>query len=346
MGRAVTSTTVRKRLCDQFLRPIPLERCLRWTGHPQHVWTYHVVSDRPLPHIRHLYPSKTSDMFRRDIEYLSRTHTIRSYEEALAARGDGRPPHALITFDDGRSEVFSVVRPILVSFETTAVCFVATDFVDNRKMLDRHKMSLCVDRVLSCNAQPDALERASRFCGQRIACPLELFRSLRFAGRRSPEALDELLDLMGIDIRGYLKDHRPYLTRGQIRRLSSDGFTIGAHTKTHRPLDELSPHELMDEIVGSCEIVSHITGSKPVPFAVPFRSQNLDIGVVLRARRESAFVGPIFVADGVTLPLAEVMTRIDADSPAGASYRRSNLPRLLRRHYLRRVVRKVSGLQR
>lgn len=75
---------------------------------------YHVISDEPLAHIRHLYTFKTVAMFEGDLAYLKRHYHPISYEQLLEHVQGGKrlPVNALLlTFDDGFSQCFSVVRP-------------------------------------------------------------------------------------------------------------------------------------------------------------------------------------------------------------------------------------------
>ncbi|HEY0037645.1 MAG TPA: hypothetical protein VGB66_13200, partial [Longimicrobium sp.] len=78
---------------------------------------YHVVSDRPLPHIMPLYPFKSVAQFDADLRWLKRRYRVVSHPELLHARETGRPlgPRAVyLSFDDGYAECFSVARPLLL----------------------------------------------------------------------------------------------------------------------------------------------------------------------------------------------------------------------------------------
>ncbi|MEI9983375.1 MAG: polysaccharide deacetylase family protein [Aliidongia sp.] len=58
--------------------------------------------------------------------------------------------------------------------------------------------------------------------------------------------------------------------------MRSDGFTIGAHSRSHRWLQDLSRADAEEEIVESCRTVRDITGQTSVPFAFPYFGGGLD----------------------------------------------------------------------
>lgn len=66
----------------------------------------------------------------------------------------------------------------------------------------------------------------------------------------------------------------PMLSWGQVGELSAAGMEIGAHTKTHPDLAQLSPQAAQDEIVAArAEIEEHM-GRRVESFAYPYGSLN------------------------------------------------------------------------
>ena len=102
-----------------------------------------------------------------------------------------------------------------------------------------------------------------------------------------------------IDAEAYLREVQPYLTSDQIRKLRDDGFTIGAHSRSHRLLQKLSREEAAREIVDSCRIVRDLTGQRTVPFAFPYVGTGLDRIWLDQLRRQNDFIGLFFDTDGL-----------------------------------------------
>lgn len=55
-----------------------------------------------------------------------------------------------------------------------------------------------------------------------------------------------------------------------LERMRREGFTVGAHTRTHRDLPRCSPSELADELAGSADDISAALGERPRTFAYPY----------------------------------------------------------------------------
>ena len=111
--------------------------------------------------------------------------------------------------------------------------------------------------------------------------------------------LDPLCERLGVQPEAYLRATQPYLTRAQIRALHADGFTIGAHSRSHRYLGDLSPQEAEAEIVESCRVIQEITGQASVPFAFPYFGGRLDRAWLGDLRRRHEMIGLYFDTDGL-----------------------------------------------
>src|SRR3954453_10748381 len=129
---------------------IPLQAYRRIIPRELVGFVYHLVSEQAGPHIRHLYSSKTPEMFEQDLSYLSEIFALPRYDQLF---GDLRPTRekkdaAFVTFDDGLAECGSIVGPILVKHRVPCTFFLVTGCIDNRHMMYRHKVSLCISKIL------------------------------------------------------------------------------------------------------------------------------------------------------------------------------------------------------
>jgi peptidoglycan/xylan/chitin deacetylase (PgdA/CDA1 family) len=115
---------------------------------------------------------------------------------------------------------------------------------------------------------------------------------------------------LGVEPQTYLRRAQPYLTTQQLRDLHADGFTIGAHSCSHRPLQDLAPAEASDEIVHSCRIVRDITGQPEVPFAFPYFGGGIDRAWLADLRRQHPCIGLYFDTDGLREDEAFVVQRV------------------------------------
>ena len=75
----------------------------------------------------------------------------------------------------------------------------------------------------------------------------------RWSGRADP----------GIPVQGVLN-------WSALARLQDQGFSIGAHSRSHRNLAECSAAEATDEVLGSAEEITTALGERPRAFAYPY----------------------------------------------------------------------------
>jgi peptidoglycan/xylan/chitin deacetylase (PgdA/CDA1 family) len=82
-----------------------------------------------------------------------------------------------------------------------------------------------------------------------------------------------------------------YMATEKIRRMVTDGFTLGAHCVTHIRFDQLSEEALRDEILDSCRFVQEMTGEEQVPLALPFDTKGVDRDFLRRLRKDNPLFG-------------------------------------------------------
>ena len=111
--------------------------------------------------------------------------------------------------------------------------------------------------------------------------------------------LTRLSARLQVNPEAYLQEAQPYLTSEQIRKLRGDGFTIGAHSRSHRLLQKLSRDEAAHEIVNSCRMVRDLTGQRTVPFAFPYVGSGVDRAWLAKLRRQNDFIGLFFDTQGL-----------------------------------------------
>jgi peptidoglycan/xylan/chitin deacetylase (PgdA/CDA1 family) len=319
---------------------------------------YHMVSDVPLPHLKH-YPALTAQEFEADLAYAEENFGFLPYDELVRRRHSGgttpRDNRAIITFDDGFAQCALVAAPILKRRGTGAIFFLVTDLIDNKILFRESAASLCVERVLrrpveQVEEMVKELKivlrpppKKSSFHSAWI--PLDVAGLDRSSDPRLRPLLHWLLTLppedvplleqicarLELDTRSYAEKAKPYLTSEQVRRLAADGFTLGAHSLSHRRLQTLSREEAEREIVESCHRVAAITGQKSVPFAFPYLGAGLDRAWLGELRARHGVIGLFFDSDGLREDAPHVVQRTFSERLG----RDRNLENILRRAWAR-----------
>jgi peptidoglycan/xylan/chitin deacetylase (PgdA/CDA1 family) len=355
--RRALSQTARswsRRLC-QF---VPIWAWRRVFPEPVVFMCYHMVSDTRVAHLKH-YPFLGTAEFERDLTTLEARFPYVSYEQALErrSRADGRSDTSVcITFDDGFAECASVVRPILLRHRATCIFFIITDLIDNRTIFFETLSSLCIEAIL--RHPPATVEEIVRDLdlqrhlpaagdAQYATLPAEMVKHWeQFEPRLRPlliwlltippedaALLDKLCERLQVDAAGYVGKVRPFLSAEQIRQLRADGFTIGAHSMSHRRLQNLPRAEAEREIVESCRIIHELTGQSSVPFAFPYFGDGLDRAWLAQLREQHPFIGLFFDTRGLRQDSPAVAQRVFGERIEETG----SIDRLLRRAWLRRL---------
>lgn len=294
---------------------LPLPACLRLFPRDVVGFCYHVVSDERLEHADSLYAYKPVEVFEQHLLYLKERFQVLSYEEISARRRSGKPgssPGVFVSFDDGMAECYSVVRPLLKKHNIPCIFFLTTDFLDNASMFHRHQVSICLERLKKMDEEQVAViaKQMNDTFQQTLLTELDVRRWILALEASESGVLDELCSLFKIDIRAYLRDHRPYVTCDQVRELVSDGFTIGAHSKSHPVLGIVSEQQREEEIIDSTMIVKELAGAPSVPFAFPYSGDGIDRGHLRRIKAMCEHLDMYFDLNGWETDIDCVVNRV------------------------------------
>ena len=279
---------------------------------------WHAVSDESMPHVRHLYPVVPVADFEAALLYLKQKYTLITYQQLHdhIFAGVSLPPKAVhISFDDGYAECYSVVRPLLLKYEIPCTFFLTTGLIDNPILFYRNKQSLCVERIKTSGNKP----QASTFDDLITSSPASLSTLPELISwiknlRLPDEALiDEICERLGVDWRTFLVEKQPYLTTAQIQQMHADGFTMGAHTLTHRKLMDLSAEEIETEIAESCQVVGELTGQEIVPFSFPHSAWGLDRDQLAEILARHPEIGLLFDTKGLHQDVNFIHNRVWAE---------------------------------
>jgi peptidoglycan/xylan/chitin deacetylase (PgdA/CDA1 family) len=313
---------------------------------------YHVVSDRPVPHVSPLYPFKTVAQFRADLLWLKNDFRFVSYPELMAARDAGRPlgpNRVFLSFDDGYAECFSVVRPVLLELGIPCTFFLTTDVVGNRRALAFNQVALCVEamRAMDGGRARAILDEMGAAAGRPLADPERLSAWMRPA-LRNPDSpayatLARLVELAGVDVDAFLAT-QPYLAAEQVKQMAAEGFSFGGHSRLHWHLGSIDGNDRVErEIVESCRVAAELSGASRVPFAFPYDGFGLDRGLLADVLRRNPFIGPLFGTGGVAYEADAVLHRMIVDHPPRRPGVPSTLPGVFRDAYLSEALRLLGG---
>lgn len=282
---------------------------------------YHYVRDRePDRGIRGMDDAA----FERQLDQLCQLLTPIAWPTLHAWRaGRGTMPDdaLLLTFDDGLSDHFEIVAPVLDRRGIHGLFFVPTSAVACDRMLHAHRVHLLLSH-LGVDGLTEAVGES--LVGESIeGFPLsddearQAERIFHYEERGLAHLKHLLTNVVPIPTRDRLlidlfaarvgdeRDHarRWYMSWDQVVDLQSRGHTIGGHGHRHEPLGRMAVAEQVRDFVHCHTLLTRHAGDRPRPFSYPFGGCNDDIA------RRCAFAG---FANGFTTHRAWIGVTDDA----------------------------------
>lgn len=223
---------------DHLGKYFPLDYCLP---------LYHTVSDKELPHIRNVIQYKNTKQFEEDLDYLSRYFQFvdwREFKDFTFGNFKTNKKIALLTFDDGFSEFYDTIAPILERKGIYACNFVNPAFIDNKDMMFRCKASLLIDAVKK-NKVIDS-EIYPLLSLQNNSTKEAVQQKILKISYQEKNILELIAEKLEIDFKAYSKERSPYLTTEELKILTGKGFGISSHSWDHPKYGDLSLKDQME----------------------------------------------------------------------------------------------------
>ncbi len=248
---------------------IPLKAISALTRQKLIMPVLHTVCDSPPPHIKHLYKPKSERAFEKDLDFLLKHYEaidFPKFRELALNKHTSNKRQFMLSFDDGLTEFNDIIAPLLIKKGVSAICFLNSDFIDNKDIFYRYKASLIINEAIN---------------------NLEIFRNIdinKFKKRilsidyNQRHLLDEIACQYGINFKNYLDNTQPYLTSEQIRSLIKKGFYFGSHSCDHPEYNTISFDKQIRQTVESTQKICNAFNLDYKAFAFPFT----DYGVTQR----------------------------------------------------------------
>jgi peptidoglycan/xylan/chitin deacetylase (PgdA/CDA1 family) len=246
---------------------IPYSSLIGLSGRKSILPFYHAVSDEDLLHINQLYQVRNSALFEKDLDFLLKYYEPIDLSELIEIN-QGKKANALkrfmhLSFDDGLSSCHDIIAPILQKKGVPATFFLNAAFIDNKALMFRYKVSLCINALNNLNEEKRnlILQKAK-----------DLFekKDPGLANYRESSKLDELAALIDLDFDSYLSEKKPYMNTEEIQSLLNRGFSIGSHSIDHPLYRDVSSEEQLIQTTLSQKFLEDKFGINYRVFAFPF----------------------------------------------------------------------------
>ncbi|MFQ5823913.1 MAG: polysaccharide deacetylase family protein [bacterium] len=232
---------------------------------------YHGIGNDTKPCNKLIQSNTPVDLFVKQLRFFKKHYNIVSIDDALEAFCTSSPiANALVvTFDDGLRECYEVAAPILLNERIPATFFLINDCIDNKHLMwfnclsaigyffPKHNWEECL-QYISDTYQIVPIRNL----------PLHIWAQL-WPMHEKENILTIICNEVSFNAEEYLQNFRPYMSTHQIQSLIKDGFTVGAHSKTHPLLSKLNPNDLINELVGSSADICRRFKLENVCFSFP-----------------------------------------------------------------------------
>lgn len=235
---------------------------------------YHVVSDDYIPHIKNLYNYNSIKQFEKSLDYLLKFYEPIDIED-INKTNNKKAFH--LSFDDGLREFKEIIVPILLKKGIPATCFLNNNFIDNKEMFFRHKISLIIEELKSENFSINKTKKINSILN--LSTSNHKYSIIRYL-KNNKHILDKdcnlLCESLDIDINHYLNFKKPYLTSDEIVEISKKGFNFGAHTADHHYINVNFTKNQIKSLNNSIEDIKLKYKQKNYYFAYPFDDIAID----------------------------------------------------------------------
>ncbi|WP_300673005.1 polysaccharide deacetylase family protein [Soonwooa sp.] len=266
----VSAKSIFYKSASTLLNSFSLKKLAKYLPYRDVVIVYHSVSDEKLKHAQHLFPYRSSKAFVKDLDELSKDFDFidwNTFLERKNTKNKTGKPKLLLTFDDGYSDFYDVIAPILKQKGIYATNFINPKFIDNKDLMWRCKASLLISEIAD---DKDFQQQVLGFKNLKLHPGLsnlkEILLSIKFENQH---LLDELATFLNIDFKTYLAQNKVYLTTDELLKLKQDGFGISAHGWDHPLYHELSLDAQLDNTQKALDFLENL-GLNSDSFAFPF----------------------------------------------------------------------------
>lgn len=336
----MTTQTIKDNVWPTIFRGIPISVLETLTAANPVVAYYHIVSDKDVAHVKHLYRFRNVSQFEEDLEAFLKVYQPIGLLDLLNSVRTGKPlpRHAfLLTFDDGFKELIEVVAPLLIRKGLPATFFLATAFLDNKEMALHNDLSVLIEHIqtLPEKRQRQTNDQLSKrqLSGESVS---EKLLSITYQRKH---LVSQIAKAVECDLAGYLRQNRPYLTSEEVCKLIAQGFTIGAHSVDHPLYSALTLKEQLQQTSESVSFLRQKFGLKYSTFSFPHGDSNVGAEFF----REIYARGILDISFGSAGMLKEAFPRhYQRFSPENSS---RPVEQVLRRHYARSLYKKLLRRQ-
>lgn len=226
---------------------------------------YHEITTKDEAHLLEL------KYFRKKVDFLNDLIFFEKNYKSISLENISKKPienQFHLSFDDGMSGIYHNAVPILLKKKFHASVFVNSDFIDNKNMFYRHKISIILTEIKKTKSE----QKISTLLNIKQNKVYVFLQQLKFSDEKT---IQEIASSLDINFQEYLTYHKPYLSSEQLIEIKNAGFIIGNHGKSHINFNQLTLDAQKKQVDSVNQFSNDKINQKMDYFSFPFGDQNI-----------------------------------------------------------------------
>jgi peptidoglycan/xylan/chitin deacetylase (PgdA/CDA1 family) len=221
----------------------------------------------------------TTTVFENQLKYFKANFKVISLNEALikSNNGDNLNGYLCITFDDGFSDCYDIIYPLLKQYDIKATFFLIENVINNQDFMWRNKLIL-LDNLVNEELKVELIEifkEEFKVIDYTNNSFFNLSNSWKMAEKETYANFLWNISKIG-SLQEKLDTYKPYLNDCQIFEMLNNGQEIGSHSKSHPFCDQLNIEEINEEVIESVNRLNNKFGINVNAFSYPFGNRAVD----------------------------------------------------------------------
>lgn len=246
----------------------------KWRNLPNglYCFNYHRIGDANLSEYDPNVFSCSADQFALQLEFYKENFSVVTLTQALSLLAENKlldKKYALITFDDGYIDNYTVAMPILLEFGLSAVFHLSTDYVESSTVPWWDEIAYMLKHTKQTKLTFGNYEKINLTRFEINKTIRLVMNNVKHDPRDMEEKVEELRTKLECKLDAEEVAPNLFVNWEQVQKMVDEGMFIGSHTRSHRILSHLSLEEQIHEMQLSKEIIENKIGHKILSIAYP-----------------------------------------------------------------------------
>lgn len=287
---------------------------IMWPLLPNGVYcfNYHRIGDEGKSQFDPNVFSCTAEQFEQHVKFYNTNFTVISIEQLIEkfdTHNDSPidKKYAVITFDDGYIDNYSIAFPILKKYNTAAAFYIVTGYLENSYIPWWDEIAWIVRHsnktIIKLSNWPNEIDISTGTTTEKVR---NILREIKIDCSLSmAEKITELKAACQCDIPEKIRKSQLFVNWKQITEMSDNGMHIGSHSMSHNILSHLTTQEQEHEVSQSKLRIEKKLNKEITSFAYPVGNKSSFTKHTIKATKAANYKLAFSFIPGVILSFSE-----------------------------------------